>query len=493
MPDDGPTRPEPPPPLPPPRDDLPDLPDEVDINTGSGDDPRSASSYDGVYADGVPIGIAMAASRWLESGNNYGARAALASASGAYQIIDSFWNNYRGYPRAFLAPPAVQDQFAYEKFVAILKAHNGDVSKIPVSWYFPAALRNPALMDRVPMPEAGNQLTIREYQTKWMKKFYELLGQGSPPYLPANDPAQPLIRSIAFPVLGPTSFINDWGFPRDGGRRSHEGNDLMGVAGQPLRAAADGIVTRTRYTDEGTAGAVISITDVDGYRYNYFHLNNDGPNGQNRARGGFRIHPDLMVGRHVKAGQIIAYMGDTGNAPGVPHLHFEIRDPEGNPFNPYPSLLAAQQREQCSTGVGPWSTFFEPDALQEAAAPDGPGGVAMAIRAATTQVAAAPVVRVDPGRVWDIVGPDGARWTVSVDGEVRAVGTGALITPGQGECTVLPEGEYGTDAKGLAIGLLPDGWMGERVDLSAYPNLRRDRFSAAVRRLGVADSIIRRY
>ena len=82
-------------------------------------------------------------SRFLESGNNYQAQAAKASASGAYQIIDQFWNNYGGYPRAYLAPPAVQDQFAYEQFVQILKRNGNNLAAIPVSWYYPAALTRP--------------------------------------------------------------------------------------------------------------------------------------------------------------------------------------------------------------------------------------------------------------------------------------------------------------------------------------------------------------
>src|SRR5690606_31432053 len=143
-------------------------------------------------------------------------------------------------------------------------------SKIPLAWYYPRAIGNDVLMDTVPMPEAGNTLTPREYQALWMQKFYELLGAGTPPFVPEH-PSDAYLRSIAFPLLGPTWFMNDWGFPRGGhGERTHEGTDLMAEAGQPLRAAVDGTVTRIRYTNEGTAGVVVSITDPDGYRYNYF-------------------------------------------------------------------------------------------------------------------------------------------------------------------------------------------------------------------------------
>jgi murein DD-endopeptidase MepM/ murein hydrolase activator NlpD len=432
-----------------------ELPEEVDRNGRSGNDPRSATNFDGVYAEGVPVGIAMAASRYLESRGDYTAQNRFASASGAYQVIDSTWNNFGGYPRAYLAPPQVQDQFAYESFVAILKRYGNDVSKIPVAWYYPAAIGNPALMDIVPMPGAGNTLTPREYQTLWMKKFYELLGEGSPPFLPANDLTQPYIRSIAFPVLGPTWFMNDWGFPRGAhGERRHEGNDLMAEAGQPLRAAVDGTVTRIRYTNEDTAGVVITITDTDGYRYNYFHVNNDTPGTtDNAAPAGLRIHPALQVGTVVQAGQVIAYVGDTGNAVGVPHLHFEIRDRAGNPMNPYPSLLAAQQREQCSVGIGPWSTAFSPAARRQPAAAALRGGVAYTVQ-----------------------GPDGATWEITTSGSVRARGLGAVIAPPPGEdCPVVPTGVYGTGAKGLPLSLLSAEWwemmrgalVGSRLEVPA--------------------------
>ena len=106
-------------------------------------------------------------------------------------------------------------------------------------------------------------------------------------------------------------------------------------------------------------------------------------------------------------------MGDTGNATGTPHLHFEIRDRAGDPLNPFPSLVAAQARERCSIAIGPWTAE---DAGQ----------------------------LVEPAEVrWDVTGPDGARWEISSTGAVRAFGTGALVTPG--DCTVVPGAAYVND------------------------------------------------
>jgi hypothetical protein len=414
----------------------------------------AASVFDRIYANGLPVGIAMATSRLLESGNDYTAQAAGSTASGAYQIIDQFWNRYGGYPRAHLAPQAVQDQFAYEQFVAILKRNGNNLAAIPVSWYYPAALTNSSLMEIVPVPEAGNRLTIREYQQLWLSTFFMLLNQGSPPFLPVSS--DPLIPSIAFPVLGPVKFSHDFGHPRGKhGERKHEGLDMIGTAGQPLRAAFDGTITRIQIDPRGISGVVVTVTRSDGIRANYFHVNDDTPGTTDgRAPAGLRIHPGLKIGDAVKGGQIIAYMGDTGNAVGLPHLHFEIRTPDGIPIDPYPAVLAAQQREQCSVGIGPWSTDFISPAeqlwfdTQFAALPQEEKDL---IKWATTPPPPVHVIR---------VGRRGARWEIDTAGAVRATGEAALIQPGSGACDAIPDRNhaFGTNAGGVTRDLLPLDW-----------------------------------
>ena len=158
-----------------------------------------------------------------------------------------------------------------------------------------------------------------------------------------------VVRPIAFPALGTVHYGNDWGNCRDGCARRHQGTDLIGVRMQPLVAAVDGTVTRIRYENVGTAGSVISITGTDGWYYNYFHVNNDTPGTDDGLAGHeWQTSPQLTIGSTVRAGQVIGYMGDSGNAEGsVPHLHFEIRQPDRTPVNPYHSLAAAQAPETC--------------------------------------------------------------------------------------------------------------------------------------------------
>ena len=208
-----------------------------------------------------------------------------------------------------------------------------------------------------------------------------------------------LVRQISFPVLGPVGFFNDWGACRDECTRLHVGTDVIGVRMQPLLAAVDGTVTRIGYTNIGTHGVDITITGADGWYYNYFHVNNDSPGTDDGAAAReWEVSPLVTVGSRVRAGQVIAYMGDSGNAEGsVPHLHFEIREPDQTPVNPYPSLVAARKRQTCS-GNDPGLALL-PDASL----------------LSPTLVAVTPI----GGR---------GRWLIDAVGGVYAEGSAALVT-----------------------------------------------------------------
>ena len=120
----------------------------------------------------------------------------------------------------------------------------------------------------------------------------------------------------ACPVAGPVSFIDSWGYPRSGGR-SHEGVDMMADYGTPVVAITAGTITYAGYG--GSAGNWQILSGNDGNAYWYMH------NQQNLVNGGA-----------VSAGQQIATVGDTGNATGIPHLHFEFHPGGGGAVNPYP-------------------------------------------------------------------------------------------------------------------------------------------------------------
>ena len=158
------------------------------------------------------------------------------------------------------------------------------------------------------------------------------------------------MRPIVFPVLGATAYYDDFGAYRgDIATHFHIGTDLLGVKLQPEVAAATGTITHL-VLDHPTAGWGVVITDDDGWDYRYYHLNNDAP-GTNDASNPeqWRLAPDLKLGDRVQAGQLIAYMGNSGDAEySVPHLHFEIHGPDHKAVNPFPSLRAAQHTTQCS-------------------------------------------------------------------------------------------------------------------------------------------------
>jgi murein DD-endopeptidase MepM/ murein hydrolase activator NlpD len=121
------------------------------------------------------------------------------------------------------------------------------------------------------------------------------------------------------PVRGRVRLGQGWGAPRDGGRRRHQGIDLLAPAGTPLVAVADGRITRLRNHDWGLGGISLRLTDHQGTGYYYAH------NQRNL----------VQLGQRVRRGQVIAQVGATGNARGgSPHLHFQLHPGGGAPVNP---------------------------------------------------------------------------------------------------------------------------------------------------------------
>jgi murein DD-endopeptidase MepM/ murein hydrolase activator NlpD len=136
-------------------------------------------------------------------------------------------------------------------------------------------------------------------------------------------------EGLAFPIE-PTPmcevFNNFGGYSKAFGTGGHQGVDIGAQLGQEVYAVEDGIL----YRDFGSSASGIgwglwSDTDT---KYRYYHLDA-------KAEG-------LEVGDRVTRGQLIGYVGDTGNAtPGGWHLHFEVRpgpEPYGSPVDPVPLL-----------------------------------------------------------------------------------------------------------------------------------------------------------
>jgi len=160
--------------------------------------------------------------------------------------------------------------------------------------------------------------------------------------------------AIVFPLVGKVAYADDFGDPRGQGR--HEGIDIVAPKRALVVAAEDGTVKF--HTTSWRAGCMLYLTGASGTTYLYVHLNNDLGNG-NDNKGqcvpGVAYAPGLKSGAKVKAGQPIAFNGNSGDADGIhPHLHFEVHPNDGAAVNPYPYL---QKATRLLFAAKPGSTF----------------------------------------------------------------------------------------------------------------------------------------
>jgi murein DD-endopeptidase MepM/ murein hydrolase activator NlpD len=126
-----------------------------------------------------------------------------------------------------------------------------------------------------------------------------------------------------FPIAGTATYVHDWLFPRWGpGFRFHLGTDLFAPMGTPIRAPVDGIAT-TR--TQALGGLTVRVTMPDGTFFYLAHLSG--------------LVDGFVDGMAVRTGDIVGYVGDSGNARGgAPHLHIGIYPRAGPPVDPKPIL-----------------------------------------------------------------------------------------------------------------------------------------------------------
>jgi len=135
-----------------------------------------------------------------------------------------------------------------------------------------------------------------------------------------------MLPAFTFPVKGKDARAigSFWGASRGGGKRKHEGIDIFARRGTPVVAATDGVVTNVGTTRLG--GKVVWVINKNLQAVYYAHLDKQ----------------LVKTGQHVKEGQVLGTVGNTGNAKTTPaHLHFGVYRGWGGAVNPLPYVKKA--------------------------------------------------------------------------------------------------------------------------------------------------------
>jgi murein DD-endopeptidase MepM/ murein hydrolase activator NlpD len=217
-----------------------------------------------------------------------------------------------------------------------------------------------AKVDIAAKPERKHKRTAKAPKRKQPAKKKPVKGPGvgaEKPTFQVRPPPNVTPRLTAggyvFPVYGPCSFGDTFGAPRPWISSGwHHGEDIFAQLGTPLLAVADGTVFSVGWNDLG--GYRLWLRDRDGNEFYYAHLS--------------AFSPFAVNGRQVKAGTVLGFMGNSGDAETTPyHLHFEIH-PVGLLYmgydgvvSPYTYLMAWKRLEDVDFAkVAGWAPPISP-------------------------------------------------------------------------------------------------------------------------------------
>ena len=133
------------------------------------------------------------------------------------------------------------------------------------------------------------------------------------------------LNEIKFPVDHIKShFYDDWKEKRGSGNRVHLGLDVRAPKGSKIVSIADGVVNTVSYNP--LSGYYIAIDHMNGWLSLYVHLDDDLIGNDNAGSKTTAFAKDFKKGDFVRRGEVIGFVGNSGNAEGtVPHLHLEIK------------------------------------------------------------------------------------------------------------------------------------------------------------------------
>ena len=156
----------------------------------------------------------------------------------------------------------------------------------------------------------------------------DALVQGAGLLEAAGVPHADAVRAVygRFPILGPSRWSDDWYFPRWTGTqfRYHQGLDMFAEYGTPVAAPVDGVA---RVSTNALGGLTVRVVQPDGIYWYLAHLSG--------------IAPGLVDGQPVTTGQVVGFVGTSGNAVGTPpHLHFGVYLADGTAAPPKPVVDA---------------------------------------------------------------------------------------------------------------------------------------------------------